>query len=165
MKRVFLLLCLLCAICCFAACECTDNTSDWLVGANRKKHAKLTAEEVAVKHAFAFYFNLKIFAETLPPKSADKWAKKKLSKQEKKNFEFKKNVFLKTNPHRIVAELVSKDGDNAVVESTVYINNEFDEKIRLKMERQKKGWVVVSETVVKLAKGEDKELNKTYIWQ
>ena len=171
MKHFLLTLCLCSAVCCFAEREVDAKNSDWLVGIARMNHSELTAEEVALKKCMAFVmYEYKALSETLPPKSAEKWANRKLRDSMKKNrFRHKSQ-----NTHKYVAKTISEDEKKAVVEVVEYIRGNvnakyhFCEKFRFNLEKKENGWIVVSHICLEVSKDmhvDPSELNKEFKYE
>ena len=146
MKHLLLTLCLFCAVCCFAAREVTAKNSDWLVGIARMNHSELTAEEVALKRCMAFVLHEhKAFSETLPPKSAEKWANKKIKKETEDSFRRQRIRAKMKNTYKYVANTVSEDENKAVVDVKEYLSNKHNATYRYNLEKKENGWIIVSE--------------------
>ena len=77
MKKIIVLLLLVCAVIARAAISATLQSHGNLVGPQRIPHKKLSAEQVALKNNIAFIlYDWRAYSETLPADQAKKWKNK-----------------------------------------------------------------------------------------
>ena len=144
MKRIIVLLLLVCAVIAGAAISATLQSHGNLVGPQRIPHKKLSAEQVALKNNIAFVlYDWLAYSETLPTDQAKKWKNKKIIpglKQSRTNN-------LRVN-HKYTVISSRSQGDKKIIVIQEQIGSSKN-NYELTLQKITVGWVVVKSSEVK----------------
>ncbi len=144
MKKIIVLLLLVCAVIARAAISATLQSHGNLVGPKRIPHKKLSAEQVALKNSIAFVlYDWLAYSETLPTDQAKKWKNKKITPGLKQS----RAHSLRVN-HKYTVISSRSQGDKKIIVIQEQIGSSKN-NCELTLQKITVGWVVVKFSEVK----------------
>ena len=144
MKKIIVLLLLVCAVIAGAAISATLQSHGNLVGPKRIPHKKLSAEQVALKNSIAFVlYDWRAYSETLPADQAKKWKNKKITQGLKQT---RANSLRENHKYTVISSRSQGDKKIVVVQEQV---GPSKNNYELTLQKATAGWVVIKFDVKK----------------